>query len=186
MRKFPSSHLKLGNTLELQPLSDHSKRAYLSRLNRLLGFLCSFDEDYRDLFKDETERDYILKDYKQFLKQKHKASPNAVNAALAATDHSYQFLGLPKAKVKREHIPAEAPMALTKAQQKKAHPGSRMCQASKRPGGRHPRSLYGNSYIRVRRPEPGQCLRPGTQKPDSYPQQQRRPLPRSAFKRRSL
>jgi site-specific recombinase XerD len=105
--------------LEKQPLSDHSKRAYRSRLNHFLGFLGSADEDYRNPFKDETERDYILKDYKRFLKQKTMASPNTVNAALAAADHFYQFLGLPKTKVKREDLPAEAPRALTKNEQKK-------------------------------------------------------------------
>ena len=105
--------------LEKQPLSDHSKRAYRSRLNHFLGFLGSSDEDYKAPFKDETERDYILKDYKRFLKQKHKASPNTVNAALAAADHFYQFLGLSKTKVKREDLPAEAPRALSKNEQKK-------------------------------------------------------------------
>jgi integrase/recombinase XerC len=105
--------------LDKQPLSDHSKRAYRSRLNHFLGYLGSSDDDYRDPFKDETERDYILKDYKKFLKQKHKASPSSVNAALAACDHFYQFLGLSKTKVKREDLPAEAPRALTKDEQKK-------------------------------------------------------------------
>ncbi|MBX9721351.1 MAG: tyrosine-type recombinase/integrase [Candidatus Obscuribacterales bacterium] len=103
--------------LEKQPLSEHSKRAYRSRLNHFLGYLGSSDEHYKDPFKDETERDYILKDYKRFRKQ--KASPNTVNAALAAADHFYQFLGLPKTKVKREDLPTEAPRALTKAEQKK-------------------------------------------------------------------
>ncbi|OPZ83835.1 MAG: Tyrosine recombinase XerC [bacterium ADurb.Bin425] len=105
--------------LEKQPLSEHSNRAYRSRLNHFLGYLGSSDEDPRNPFKDETESDYILKDYKKFLKKKHKASPNTVNAALAAADHFYQFLGLPKTKVKREDLPAEAPRALTKNEQKK-------------------------------------------------------------------
>lgn len=105
--------------LEKQPLSDHSKRAYRSRLNHFLGYLGASDVDYKNPFKDATERDYILKDYKRFLKQKHNASPNTVNAALAAADHFYQFLGLPKTKVKREDLPAEAPRALTKIEQKK-------------------------------------------------------------------
>lgn len=48
--------------LEKQPLPDHSKGAYRSRLNHFLGYLVSSDEDYRDPFKDATERDYILKD----------------------------------------------------------------------------------------------------------------------------
>jgi hypothetical protein len=104
--------------LEKQPLFEHSKRAYRSRLNHFLGFLDSSGEDYKAPFKDETERDYILKDYKRFLKQKHKASPNTVNAALAAADHFYQFLGLPKTKVKREDLPAEAPRALTNNEQR--------------------------------------------------------------------
>lgn len=107
--------------LEKQPLSEHSKRAYRSRLNLFLGFLGSSDEDYRDRFKDETERDYILKDYKRFLKQKQKARPNSVNAALAATDHFYKFLGLSKTKVKREDLPTEAPRALTKDEKKTAY-----------------------------------------------------------------
>jgi site-specific recombinase XerD len=104
--------------LEKQPLSERSKRAYRSRLNHFLGYLGSSDENYRDPFKDETERDYILKDYKKFLKQKHKVSPSSVNAALAACDHFYQFLGLFKTEVKRGDLPTEAPRALTKEEQK--------------------------------------------------------------------
>lgn len=110
---------KYQDWLEKQPLSEHSKSAYRSRLNHFMGSLGSSYDGYRDPFKDETERNYILKDYKKFLKQNHKASPNAVNAALAAADHFYQFLGLSKAKVKREDLPAEAPWALTKIEQKK-------------------------------------------------------------------
>jgi integrase/recombinase XerC len=61
----------------------------------------------------------MLKDYKRYLKVKQKARPNSVNAALAAADSFYKFLGLPATKVKREDLPAEAPRALTKAEQKK-------------------------------------------------------------------
>lgn len=104
--------------LDKQPLFEHNKRAYRSRLNHFLGFLGSSDEDYRGPFKDETERDYIRKDYQRLLKQKHKASPNTVNAALATTDHFYQFLSLPKTKVKREDLPTDAPRALSKNEQK--------------------------------------------------------------------
>jgi integrase len=37
---------------------------------------------------------------------------------LAATDHFYQFLGLPKTKVKRDDLPAVAPRTLTKNEQR--------------------------------------------------------------------
>jgi hypothetical protein len=63
-----------------------------------LQALDSSDEDYRDPFKDETERDYILKDYKRFLKQKAKARPNTVNAALVppttSTSSSFYNTGI--------------------------------------------------------------------------------------------
>jgi integrase/recombinase XerC len=118
--KAAAGHLKKYEAwLARQPLSHHTKRAYRSRLNHFLGFLGSADSDYRNVFTDPAERDYILKDYKRYLKQKQKASPNSVNAALAAADSFYKFLGLPGTKVKREGLPVEAPRALTRDEQNK-------------------------------------------------------------------
>lgn len=104
--------------LERQPLSEHSKRAYRSRLNHFLAYIVQSDAG-KDVFKDGSERDYILKDYKRYLKNTHKASPSSVNGALAAADSFFQFLGLGPTKVKRESLPAEAPKALSKDEQRR-------------------------------------------------------------------
>jgi len=77
--------------LDRQPLSNHSKRAYRSRLNHFLAFVVQEDAG-KEVFKDATSRDHILKDHKRYLKQELKASPSSVNGALAAADSFYQFL----------------------------------------------------------------------------------------------
>jgi site-specific recombinase XerD len=90
--------------LAKQNLSEHSKRAYRSRLNHFLAYIVQEDCS-RDVFTDAGERDHILK---QYLKQDLNASPNSVNSALAAADSFFGFLGLAKTKVKREDLPSQA------------------------------------------------------------------------------
>ncbi len=131
--------------LDRQPLSEHSKRAYRSRLNHFLAYIVQSDAG-KDVFKDSSERDYILKDYKRYLKQELKASPSSVNGALAAADSFFQFLGLPPTKVKREQLPAEAPRALSKDEQRRLlHAAAR----ARRPKDRAVVTLMLNTGIRI-------------------------------------
>ncbi len=65
---------------------------------------------------------------------------------MAAADHFYQFVGLPKAKVKREDLPAEAPRALTKNEQKKL---IRAAECARRAKDRAVVTLFLHTGIRI-------------------------------------
>lgn len=117
--------------LEKQPLSEHSRRAYRSRTNHFLVFLASNHSNYRGALDDPAERDFAVRDYKSYLKRTLKMQPTSVNSALTAIDHFYQFLGLKKAKVKREDLPQLAPRALTKEEQKRFIRAAERCRRPK-------------------------------------------------------
>ena len=115
--------------LSKQPLSENTRRAYRSRTNHFLVFLAQSGDEYKDVFASASERDYILKDYKRYLKLSLKMRPTSVNSAITAIDHFYQYLGLPATKIKREELPRAAPRALTPGDQKRFR---RACERSPR------------------------------------------------------
>lgn len=106
------------SSLEKQPLSPHTVRAYQTRMQHFLGFLGENLAQYKDALTNANTRDYVTRDYKLYLKQELKSSPQTVNAYLTAIDSFYLFLGLGKVKAKREDLPALAPQALTPKEQK--------------------------------------------------------------------
>lgn len=106
------------SSLEKQPLSPHTVRAYQVRMQHFLGFLGENLDQYKDALTNANTRDYVTRDYKLYLKQELKSSPQTVNAYLTAIDSFYIFLGLGKAKAKREDLPNLAPQALTTTEQK--------------------------------------------------------------------
>lgn len=108
---------KYQDWLRKQPLAENSKRAYLSRINHFLVFLAGSDVYDKDVFKDARERDYILKDYKRYLRLTLKMQPTSVNAALTAIDHFYHFLGFNRTTVQKEALPRLAPQSLSAADQ---------------------------------------------------------------------
>jgi site-specific recombinase XerD len=112
-----SRHYQLW--LQKQPLSDQSKRAYISRVNQFLGFLDTSGCTLESLFKNPKESEYILREYKRHLKRSRKFLPSSVNAALTGIDHFYQYMGMQPAKIVREDLPQEAPKALTPDEQKR-------------------------------------------------------------------
>lgn len=104
--------------LQKQPLSPHTRRAYETRLQHFLGFLGSRLDEYPDALTNTHTRDYVARDYKQYLKLSIKSSPQTVNAYLTAIDSFFTFLGLGKAKASREDLPRLAPQALTPKEQR--------------------------------------------------------------------
>jgi integrase/recombinase XerC len=106
-------------SLKRAPLSDQSKRAYRSRISQFLDFLAGSNSGIGRLLKDPREGEYILREYKRYLKRSRKFVPSSVNASLTAIDHFYQFLGMTPAKIAREDLPQEAPKALTPDEQKR-------------------------------------------------------------------
>lgn len=104
--------------LERLPLSAHTRRAYETRLQHFLGFLGSRLDEYPDALDNKHTRDYVARDYKQYLKLTLKSSPQTVNAYLTAIDSFFTFVGLGKVKAEREDLPQLAPQALTLKEQK--------------------------------------------------------------------
>lgn len=126
-----SKFTKYKSWLNKQGLSEHSKRAYRSRVNHFLVFLAQEDADYELALDDPKERDFAVRDYKLHLKRSLKMQPTSVNSALTAIDHFYQFLGMERVKVKREDLPQLAPRALTKEEQKRFIRAAERCKRAK-------------------------------------------------------
>lgn len=118
-------------SLNKQPFSAHTRRAYLTRLQHFLGFLGERLQTYPDALSNHHTRDYVTRDFKQHLKLSLKSSPQTVNAYLTAVDSFYQFLGLGKAKAKREELPQLAPQALSAKEQKEFLRALERCPSSR-------------------------------------------------------
>ncbi|MBA3994816.1 MAG: integrase [Cyanobacteria bacterium DS2.3.42] len=132
--------------LKKQPLSPHTRRAYETRLQHFLGFLGSRLEEYPEALTNNHARDYVARDYKQYLKVSIKSSPQTVNAYLTAIDSFYTFLGLGKAKATREELPNLAPQALTAKEHKEF---LRAVERCKRPRDRAIATLLLNTALRI-------------------------------------
>lgn len=105
--------------LDRQPLSPHTRRAYLGRVRHYGEYLAACPGDYGDPIEDGNARKYAARDYKTHLKTVRKARPSTVNLALAAIDHFYSFLGGVQPHVPREELPQQAPRALEADQQRR-------------------------------------------------------------------
>jgi site-specific recombinase XerD len=105
--------------LAQQPLSTHTRRTYLTQVNRYCTYLSTLHWEYGHPLREPYARDYAVRDYKTVLKTVHHAKPSSINLALAAVDHFYRFLELPPPQVKREDLPAQAPRALEPPEQKR-------------------------------------------------------------------
>lgn len=103
--------------LERQPLSAHTRRAYLGRVRGYLDWLAGHLPQ-EDPLAGGPARDYAVRDYKLYLKTERGAKPSSVNLTLAALDHFYRFLGAGQPKVRREELPQQAPRALEPTEQR--------------------------------------------------------------------
>lgn len=103
--------------LERQPLSAHTRRAYLGRVRGYLEWLGGIPPKEDPLVAGPA-RDYAVRDYKLYLKTERGAKPSSVNLTLAALDHFYRFLGAGQPKVRREELPQQAPRALEPTEQR--------------------------------------------------------------------
>ncbi|HEY9869920.1 MAG TPA: tyrosine-type recombinase/integrase [Candidatus Obscuribacterales bacterium] len=96
-----------------QKLSEHTKRAYKSRLNHFLVFLATATTDYSDVLHDSRARTRAVEGYKHYLLDELDASPNSINTTLSSIDHFYKFLGFETTGATREESQKGAPQALT-------------------------------------------------------------------------
>jgi site-specific recombinase XerD len=116
---IPEARASYEHWLARQPLSTHTRRTYLTQVNRYCTYLSTFSWEYGHPLQEPHARDYAVRDYKTTLKVVHLAKPSSVNLALAAVDHFYRFLELPAPQVAREELPAQAPRALEPPEQKR-------------------------------------------------------------------
>jgi len=103
--------------LKHAPLSDGSKRVYLSKVTAYLDWLASSDLD-GDPLLDAAARDWAMRDYRSKLKM-DKRSVSTINTTLAALDDFYRTLGLGPGVVKREPTPQLAPRSLSPTDRKR-------------------------------------------------------------------
>lgn len=133
-------------SLDKQPLSIHTRRAYETRLQHFLGFLGTRMDEYPDALVNKHTRDYVARDYKQYLKLTLKSSPQTVNAYLTAIDSFFTFVGLGNANADREDLPRLAPQALTLKEQRDF---LRAIERCKRPRDRAVATLLLSTGIRI-------------------------------------
>jgi integrase/recombinase XerC len=96
--------------LEHAPLSKNTKRAYASRVAAFLVWL----PEGATLAED---RDFVVRDYRQYLKDAHKA-PTTVNSVLDAVGNFLLSLNLGSPNARRERLSQAAPRALEPKEQK--------------------------------------------------------------------
>ena len=106
------------NHLEKLPISPLTKKNYACRVKKYLDWLSGCVEPETAL-KDVHAKDYSVRDFKLRLQQIDKASPNTVNAVLAALDNFYMFLGMGKVNAARQELPQTAPRALDQDEMKR-------------------------------------------------------------------
>ena len=95
--------------LSKAPLSINSRRAYASRVAQFLEWL----PEGVDLAVD---RDFIVRDYRQHLKDAHR-SPSTVNSHLDAVGHFCLSLGYGAPSVRHERLPQASPRTLEPREQ---------------------------------------------------------------------
>jgi site-specific recombinase XerD len=111
--------------LERAGVSEHTRRAYASRVAGYLRWLTDTDlVDERavgdptgaDPLSDAWARDFAARDYRVWLLTVAKKAPNTVNAHLTAVDAFYTHRGLGPANAGRVDLPQQAPRALEEAE----------------------------------------------------------------------
>jgi integrase/recombinase XerC len=95
--------------LERAPFSQNTKRAYASRVAAFLEWL----PEGTDLAED---RDFVVREYRQHLKNAHRA-PSTVNSALDAVGHFCLSLNLGTPNARHERLPQASPRALEPKEQ---------------------------------------------------------------------
>jgi site-specific recombinase XerD len=104
--------------LDRQPLAAKTRLAYRFQVRQYGTYLAHLPSLADDPLRTPFLRDYVVRDYKTYLKTERQAKPTSVNLALAAIDHFHRFIGNDRLCVQRESLPALAPCALKPDEQK--------------------------------------------------------------------
>ena len=112
------------------PLSDQTRRTYVSKVRQFLAWLAGAESN-GDALGTANGRDWAVRDYRGYLQAVLKRSPATVNNALAAVDDFYIRRGLGPASAKRADIPPAAPRALTDRAQLRYLRAVQACSSSR-------------------------------------------------------
>lgn len=93
------------------PLSDQTRRTYVSKTRQYLVWIAKTDCD-GDPVAAEDARDWAVRDYRNYLQSTLKRKAATINSALAAIDDFYTRRGLGPANAARAELPVTAPQAL--------------------------------------------------------------------------
>lgn len=104
--------------LDRQPLATKARVAYRLQVHQYGAYLAQRPPTGDDPLRTPFARNYVVRDYKTYLKTERQAKPTSVNLALAAIDHFHLFPGDDQPHVQRESLPAQAPRALKSEEQK--------------------------------------------------------------------
>jgi site-specific recombinase XerD len=104
--------------LDRQPLAAKMRTAYRLQMHLYGAYLAQHPSTVDDPLRAPFARDYVVRDYKTYLKTERRTKPTSVNLALATIDHFHQFIGNDRPQVQRENLPTQAPRALKQEEQK--------------------------------------------------------------------
>jgi integrase/recombinase XerC len=104
-------HAGYAAALQLAPVDEATRRAYISRVRQYLAWLGTADVEGNPL-ADAARRDWAVRDYRAHLQSVAKRKPSTINSSLAAIADFYTRRGLGHPDVRRLELPQAAPRAL--------------------------------------------------------------------------
>jgi site-specific recombinase XerD len=99
-------------------LSANTRRAYAARVTAYMTWLAASAVD-GDPLTDPHARDGAVRDYRSYLKNTKRRTPETVNAHISALVHFYEHLGLGAPVVKREHVTGGEAKGLSEQDQRR-------------------------------------------------------------------
>lgn len=99
--------------LSRQPFSDHTKRNYLSQIERFIMFAVGNAAFDAQVLHSPDQRGSIIDDYVAYLRDTAKCSRSSINTTLTAIASFYRFLGLSVLQSRRERVACKTPRVLT-------------------------------------------------------------------------
>lgn len=117
--RYQAVHAAFAAEMERAGVSEHTRRAYASRVAAYLRWLDNSDHagdpNGADALTDPFARDFAVRDYRTWQLTVAKREPNTVNAHLTAINALYSQLGLGPANADRIDLPDQSPRALNEA-----------------------------------------------------------------------
>jgi site-specific recombinase XerD len=114
VRSIESTRVAYSAHVERSALAPLSRTSYVRRVWQFLDWL-EAQPEHAQALSEARARNWAVRDYRLALKDARRA-PATINAALAAVDDLYGFLGLGAADAKRDRIDPAGPKALAETE----------------------------------------------------------------------